>query len=368
MKDTLSKRDWETISAYLDGQLSQRKQDRLKTRLQNNHQLQVALDELRSTRHILGITPRLTAPRDFMLTPEMAGSPIRMPQLSPVFGWASALASFLLILVLVGDIFGAGGFLPDAYNISQQDEFIAPRSQVVEDIALTQPSVTGEMEIQLKESVEEVASLEVQENDTPLEAAAAPVMESAPVDESATGSKEIEEFSVAEETIPEKPDERAGTTAGEEFVLETPSDATLRGDGEETVTEEGTDIQFQRALISETVDIAALPEQPTEIPTEEESTQPQEEQAELSPTQVPESFPTAQPLADPAEQLPDNQIEMPLLPEPTPLEDWIESETMVLKDPPPEKTRDIIFGVEVILALCALGTGLAWIFIRRRGG
>ena len=101
MKDSISKRDWETLSAYLDGQLSNRKQTRLESRLKNDDQLRVALNDLRNTRYKLRHSPRLQAPRNFMLTPEMAGHPIRMPRLAPVFGWASAVASFLLVLVLV---------------------------------------------------------------------------------------------------------------------------------------------------------------------------------------------------------------------------------------------------------------------------
>ena len=99
MRNRITKRDWETISAYLDGQLTARQQARFETRLQTDHQLKVTLDELRNTRHILRNTPRLKTPRSFMLTPEMAGQPYRMPRLAPVFGWVSAVASFLLILV-----------------------------------------------------------------------------------------------------------------------------------------------------------------------------------------------------------------------------------------------------------------------------
>ena len=140
MKNSISKRDWETISAYLDRQLSQREQARFESRLYNDRQLQAALDDIRRTRQVLRGAPRLRAPRNFLLTPEIAGNPVRIPRLAPVFGWASAVASFLLVLVLVGDFFTDGGFAPVDLISSQQNELLFQRSEISEIDVWPQPA------------------------------------------------------------------------------------------------------------------------------------------------------------------------------------------------------------------------------------
>jgi hypothetical protein len=111
MKSQLSSRDWEYLSAYLDRQLNPKETALLEARLSADPVLSAALGELQRTRNALRSLPRLRAPRNFTLTPQMIGqrSPLRSRpagQLAPVFGFASALATFLLILVVVGDVFG----------------------------------------------------------------------------------------------------------------------------------------------------------------------------------------------------------------------------------------------------------------------
>ena len=70
---TPSFRDVEQLSAYLDGQLSQAEKTRLETRLQSDPALAATLADLRQARSILRRTPRRRSPRNFTLTPKMAG-------------------------------------------------------------------------------------------------------------------------------------------------------------------------------------------------------------------------------------------------------------------------------------------------------
>ena len=107
MRMNLSNRDWEILSAYMDGQLSSGKRAQLEARMQANPELRAALDELAQTRAMLRSLPRLKAPRSFRLTPEMVGQkqPRRM---YPYFQFASAISSLLLVLVLLGDFLGIG--------------------------------------------------------------------------------------------------------------------------------------------------------------------------------------------------------------------------------------------------------------------
>jgi anti-sigma factor RsiW len=109
----ISRRDWESLSAYIDGELTPVERNRLEERLQAREDLHAALEALRKTQIVLRSQGSKRAPRNFTLTPEMAGvrSARRQPApLFPVFRLASALASILLVLVLFGD-FLAGGSL-----------------------------------------------------------------------------------------------------------------------------------------------------------------------------------------------------------------------------------------------------------------
>jgi hypothetical protein len=90
--------DWEILSAYLDGQLSNREMEQVRQRLEAQPDLQRALDELQRTRMVLRSAPRRRVPHNFTLSPAMV--PQRRPWLglAPAFSFASALAVVLLVL------------------------------------------------------------------------------------------------------------------------------------------------------------------------------------------------------------------------------------------------------------------------------
>jgi anti-sigma factor RsiW len=99
----LSDRDLETLSAFLDGEISGRDQERLEARLQSDEALRVYLEGLRRTRAAVRSLPILRAPRNYYLTPEMVGQKGTTRRLFPVLSFASALATMLFVLLLVGD-------------------------------------------------------------------------------------------------------------------------------------------------------------------------------------------------------------------------------------------------------------------------
>lgn len=105
MTNRISRRDWERLSAYLDGQLSGRERARMASRLQSEPELKSALEDLRRTQIILRSLPKLRAPRNYTLTPQMVPAREERRRAYPVFGLASAIATLLLVLVLVGDFF-----------------------------------------------------------------------------------------------------------------------------------------------------------------------------------------------------------------------------------------------------------------------
>lgn len=105
MTQMISPREQETLSAYLDNALNPRERQRLETQLQARPELRAALQDLRQTRQLLRSAPALRAPRNFTLTPEMAGLRTKPPRVYPVFRLAFALASILFVLVVGGEMF-----------------------------------------------------------------------------------------------------------------------------------------------------------------------------------------------------------------------------------------------------------------------
>ncbi len=85
----------------MDGQLNSSDSARLESRLASDEGLRTALDDLRSTRSLLRQLPSRRAPRNFTLTPQMAGIKPPTPRVVPVFRFAAALATFLFIITFV---------------------------------------------------------------------------------------------------------------------------------------------------------------------------------------------------------------------------------------------------------------------------
>ena len=107
---TPSFRDVEQLSAYLDGQLSQAEMSRLEIRIKSEPAIAAVLADLREARTILRRTPKRRLPRNFTLTPKMAGIKPPVPRAVPVFGWASAAAMLLFVFTLGSNLLGRISF------------------------------------------------------------------------------------------------------------------------------------------------------------------------------------------------------------------------------------------------------------------
>jgi hypothetical protein len=90
-------RDVELLSAYLDGRLNPSESARLEARLSSEPNLKATLEDLRQTRGLLRRLPQRRAPRDFRLTPKMAGIRPPAPRAYPAFRFATALTAFLFV-------------------------------------------------------------------------------------------------------------------------------------------------------------------------------------------------------------------------------------------------------------------------------
>lgn len=100
----ISERDLEAISAYLDGQLTQREKVRLEARLKTDAGLREAYEQMHHTRAVLRSLPLVRAPRNFTLTPQMVKARKSPPAAYPVLRLASVMATLLFVLVMVGDL------------------------------------------------------------------------------------------------------------------------------------------------------------------------------------------------------------------------------------------------------------------------
>ena len=101
-------RDVEMLSAYLDGQLSQIDSSRVETRIKADVGLRSAYDDLRQTRSLLRRLPARRAPRNFTLTPKLAGIKPPLPRAFPFLRLASTVAAVLLFFGFAANIFSPG--------------------------------------------------------------------------------------------------------------------------------------------------------------------------------------------------------------------------------------------------------------------
>lgn len=103
MNTNLSSRQWQLLSAYLDKELNEKEILRAEELLRTNLDAKNTLEALRQTRAILKAMPMRRAPRDFTLAPQTIRKPI-LPSFDSLLRFSSAIAAFLLLVVLALDI------------------------------------------------------------------------------------------------------------------------------------------------------------------------------------------------------------------------------------------------------------------------
>lgn len=93
-------RDVEQLSALLDGQMHPQEAERWRARLDSDPELAALYRQLAQSRALLRKLPARRAPRNFTLTPQMAGVRAPTPRAVPFFRFAAAFASLLLTLTI----------------------------------------------------------------------------------------------------------------------------------------------------------------------------------------------------------------------------------------------------------------------------
>ncbi len=149
-------RDVEQFSAHLDGKLSQADSARLESRLQTDPNLRAVMDDLSQSRALLRKLPARRAPRNFTLTPKMAGVKPPLPRAYPTLRLATALATLLLFFSFATNAlapslsssapmaaFGMGGGGPETDSQLCQDCSGAPAAAATEPPATEAPALAA---------------------------------------------------------------------------------------------------------------------------------------------------------------------------------------------------------------------------------
>ena len=126
----LPPRDLEALSAYADGRLSPVERQPMDARLQEDPALRRALDEIRATSALLRALPSVRPPRNFLLTPGMAG--VRRRWLGyPALQLATAMATLAFFVTVGLDVFApvAGSMAFRAVAPSEEMAMQAPAPQ-----------------------------------------------------------------------------------------------------------------------------------------------------------------------------------------------------------------------------------------------
>lgn len=130
MNDLLTERQWEQLSAYLDGALSQKDKNSLDLQLTTNQELSEALETLRQNRRLLQNLPKRRVPRNFTLTAEMVAPKSRRPFiLFPAFSAVSAIATLLFFITLLFGRFTSYQMATALESPAQKEALAAPASE-----------------------------------------------------------------------------------------------------------------------------------------------------------------------------------------------------------------------------------------------
>lgn len=152
--ETLSPRELELLSAYLDQELDGRQVARLEPRLKAEPSLAAALERLKETRALLRHAPQRKAPRNFTLTSAQLGIRTAAPRGWMSLNLVSAAAAALLLIVFAGDLW-ANGFLAAPAAATEEamlmaapaaDAAATPEMATKENDMATEPAYGGGLE------------------------------------------------------------------------------------------------------------------------------------------------------------------------------------------------------------------------------
>lgn len=368
-KTSISPRDQELLSAYLDGQLTSKEITNLQRRLKDDREMQEALEGLRMTREALHSLPRLRAPRNFTLSPDMAGvrAATRHP-VYPVFGFASLAASLLLVLVFVADRMNFLGTaqtaaLESAAHATQMEEAVQTRVvEMLEEEGITSPEaealvemeapmmVAGEADHSLMESSETGEELALNYPEPALENLAAPAVETTDT----VASKKAPEATEAYTSSYMIESAEAVPVITQTFPL-TPTYYVINGT--EVLGVGGGPPEASRQSST------PYPEpSPTLSPTETSVPSP-------IPTEIPQPSDTLATMDASNQAGEELEMDLPTSEEAQPetsLDSQEQREQMVVPGQASQPSRSILMAVEFVLGFLAVGSAIIFVYINRK--
>jgi len=212
--DKLHTIEIETLSAYLDHELSEREETQLRDRLAHDAELREKLEDLRLTRYTLRHTPKVKRSRSFTLSPEMVRKQTVAWRAINISRLVSVAASVLFSFMIIGEILfsGSGGLLAantaeDSVMEDSSEEVGIPMSMQAADENLMEEPAEEPMIAAESAPVEEPAA------DEPAEDVAGDTAESTPTVSGIGGGIEptaTQSLEVAESELEGTPEPGAG--------------------------------------------------------------------------------------------------------------------------------------------------------------
>lgn len=116
MNNKLRQKDWEFLSAYLDGELSDEEEHDVRIRLASDNAFDELYKKIQYTHKLLTALPHVDPPRHFTISREMLQS--KWSKLfSKSLSWniATAVAGVMLVVVVLGDVLSFGAALEQSF-------------------------------------------------------------------------------------------------------------------------------------------------------------------------------------------------------------------------------------------------------------
>ncbi len=147
-KSEAERRD-ELLSAYLDGELGERERERVEARLSEDADLREELQALSYVATVVRELPRVSAPRNFILSESMVSRQATAPAPKPRRAWAAplltaatAVSSLLFAVVLAGQL-----IIPGLTHFAAAPEAVGPPDETAPMVAEEWPVAEVERDI-----------------------------------------------------------------------------------------------------------------------------------------------------------------------------------------------------------------------------
>jgi len=137
MSRSLSFKDYQLLSAYMDGRTSTREKARVEAMLAADADFQTTYNEFSRLKRMMKAVPSVKAPRNFTLSATVAPQKPQRFLLAPALNYAALVTAILFVFLFAGSRFWGTSFAakqaeaPQAMMLSASDESAAAESTLV---------------------------------------------------------------------------------------------------------------------------------------------------------------------------------------------------------------------------------------------